>query len=716
MGRIRVVGVWLVAALALATASATTASATSYGVMSWGYNRFGQLGDGGTKNLSAPLTLIEPNEVTAVSAGRVHSLALLADGAVSAWGENKQGQLGDGSTVKSTVPVLVSGLSEASAISAGGEHSLALLSSGSVVAWGDDESGQLGDEGTTSSDVPVPVKGLSEVTAVAAGGAHSLALLQNGTVMAWGNNEAGQLGDESTTSSDVPVAVKGLSEVTAIAAGGEHSLALLRDGTVMAWGGNEHGQLGDESTAGSDVPVAVARLSQVTAIAAGGEHSLALLSDGTVVAWGDNEQGQLGDASNGPETCLVAGEQEACSRTPVAASGLGGVVAVSAGYAHSLALLQAGTVAAWGLNYYGELGIGNNHGPETCHAFFSFHLGCSRSPVAVSELSEAVVGVSAGGFSNLAYGPPGPVVTNVSPDNGSPGGGTTVTITGANLEGATAVRFGSADAHIITVTPTAITAESPPGAGKVHVTVTVPGTTINTSSAIRGRSRFRYEAPGAPEYGRCTKVSRGTGSFSSGSCKNHKAAGNFEWLPGVERTGFTLAGAAATLDTAGGSKIVCKSETGAGEYKGTKELTNTVIKLAGCELAGSKCSSAGAEEGEIVTSGLEGELGWRNEERFIVALDLFPAEEAGPFAEFTCATTTVLLQGSVLVPVKTDKMSLKASLKYVASKSRQKPEAFEDEPKDVLEASINGGEPEQTGLSLVATLTSEEALEVNASV
>ncbi len=716
MGRVRSVGGWLGVVLALAAVGAAAASAASYGVMSWGYNRFGQLGDGGTKNLYAPLTLSEPNEVIAVSAGRVHSLALLTDGTVLAWGENKQGQLGNGDTAKSTVPVAVSGLSEATAISAGGEHSLALLSGGTVVAWGDDESGQLGDESTTSSDVPVSVGGLSEVTAIAAGGEHSLALLKNGTVVAWGNDEGGQLGDEGTTGSDVPVPVKGLSEVTAIAAGGEHSLALLRNGTVMAWGDNERGQLGDESTTNSDVPVPVKGLSEVTAIAAGGEHSLALLQNGTVVAWGDNEQGQLGDGSTGPETCLVGGEQEACSRTPVAVSGLSGVVGVSAGYVHSLALLQAATVAAWGLNYYGELGNGSNHGPETCHAFFSFHLGCSRIPVAVSELSEAVVGISAGGFSNLAYGPAGPVVTSVSPDNGPPEGGTTVTITGANFTNATAVRFGSANAKILTVTPTAITAESPPGVDKVHVTVTVPGTTINSSSDIRYASRFRYELPGAPEYGRCVRVAKATGKYSSSSCKNQKASGNYEWLPGVEKVSFTLAGGAATLQTAGNSRIVCKTQSGAGEYRGTKELANTIIKFAGCELAGSKCSSAGAEEGEIITSALEGELGWRNREKFVVALDLLPAEEQGPFAEFTCGATVVALQGSVLVPVRTDKMSLTAPLKYQATKSRQKPEQFEGEPKDVLEASIGGGELEQTGLSLVSTLTSEEAVEANASV
>ena len=40
--------------------------------------------------------------VTALAAGRYHSLALLSDGAVCAWGSNARGQLGDGSPLGNT--------------------------------------------------------------------------------------------------------------------------------------------------------------------------------------------------------------------------------------------------------------------------------------------------------------------------------------------------------------------------------------------------------------------------------------------------------------------------------------------------------------------------------------------------------------------------------------------------------------------------------------
>ncbi|MGY1981270.1 IPT/TIG domain-containing protein [Nocardia gipuzkoensis] len=56
--------------------------------------------------------------------------------------------------------------------------------------------------------------------------------------------------------------------------------------------------------------------------------------------------------------------------------------------------------------------------------------------------------------------------------SGSTGGGTTVTITGTNLSGATAVHFGAEPANITANTATSVTVVSPSGAGTVPVTVT----------------------------------------------------------------------------------------------------------------------------------------------------------------------------------------------------------------------------------------------------
>ena len=84
----------------------------------------------------------------------------------------------------------------------------------------------------------------------------------------------------------------------------------------------------------------------------------------------------------------------------------------------------------------------------------------------------------------------GPIVTGISPSVGPPAGGTSVTITGLQLTGATAVHFGTTAAATTANTATSITATAPPGTGVVDVTVTAGGKT----STISLQDRFSYLA------------------------------------------------------------------------------------------------------------------------------------------------------------------------------------------------------------------------------
>ncbi|MFE2448283.1 IPT/TIG domain-containing protein [Streptomyces sp. NPDC059426] len=73
-----------------------------------------------------------------------------------------------------------------------------------------------------------------------------------------------------------------------------------------------------------------------------------------------------------------------------------------------------------------------------------------------------------------------PTLTGAAPALGPLTGGTTVTLTGTNLLGATAVRFGATPASSFTVvSATQITAVAPPGSGTVQITVVTPGGTSN---------------------------------------------------------------------------------------------------------------------------------------------------------------------------------------------------------------------------------------------
>ncbi|WP_081815116.1 hypothetical protein [Leifsonia aquatica] len=328
----------------------------------WGYNNYGQLGNGTTTSSSVPLAVTMPPGVTftSVKAGSLYSTALGSDGKAYAWGYNNYGQLGNGTITSSSVPVAVTlpaGVTFTSVnLAAGGSHSLALGSDGKTYAWGANNYGQLGIGTTTNSTIPVPVTMPVGVTftSVNLGFSYSVALGSDGKAYAWGYNANGQLGNGTTTNSSVPLAVAMPAgpTFTSISAGGSHTLALDTDGNAYAWGYNAYGRLGNGTTTNSSVPVAVTMPAEATftSIHAGDYYSLALGSDGKAYAWGLNANGQLG---NGTTTN---------SSVPVAVTMPPGVTFtnIDAGSTHSLALGSDGKAYAWGLNNYGQLGIGTN--------------------------------------------------------------------------------------------------------------------------------------------------------------------------------------------------------------------------------------------------------------------------------------------------------------------------------------------------------------------
>ncbi|HVA02985.1 MAG TPA: IPT/TIG domain-containing protein [Acidimicrobiales bacterium] len=106
-----------------------------------------------------------------------------------------------------------------------------------------------------------------------------------------------------------------------------------------------------------------------------------------------------------------------------------------------------------------------------------------------------ISGTSAtGGADKYTYFPV-PTVTAVNPNLGPSNGGTSVTVTGTNLTGTTAVHFGSNSGTGVSVNGggTSLTVKSPAGAvGIVDVTVVTPGGTSTTKPA----DQFTYQKSG----------------------------------------------------------------------------------------------------------------------------------------------------------------------------------------------------------------------------
>jgi hypothetical protein len=107
---------------------------------------------------------------------------------------------------------------------------------------------------------------------------------------------------------------------------------------------------------------------------------------------------------------------------------------------------------------------------------------------------------------------PAPSVSSVSPNNGTISGGTSVTITGAHLSGATAVEFGGTATGFTVNSDTSITAYSPAGESPDTVDVTV--TTTGGTSAASVADQFTYTAVPAPSV---SNVSPNSGPVTGGT-------------------------------------------------------------------------------------------------------------------------------------------------------------------------------------------------------
>ena len=240
-------------------------------------------------------------------------------------------------------------------VSCGSAHTLALRHNGDLWAWGLNDRGQVGNGGESDSlsqnQIPCqakPVLVLDKVVSMAAGGTHSLAVKDDGSLWGWGMNYLGRLGFEGAERIVTPVKI--MDDVLAVAAGEHFSLILKTDGSLWACGNNDLGQLGNgapEETVQQpdDEPRPIEPqkiMEQVSAIAAGSSHALAVKEDGSLWAWGLNDFGQVG---NGGATDMYG----TCQSLP-ARIFESGVISVAAGEKHSLAIMADGALWGWGDN------------------------------------------------------------------------------------------------------------------------------------------------------------------------------------------------------------------------------------------------------------------------------------------------------------------------------------------------------------------------------
>jgi hypothetical protein len=172
------------------------------------------------------------------------------------------------------------------------------------------------------------------------------ALGVDGTVQCWESSTDEFIFGGTSVTSFAPTKVAGLSGVVGISGRFGTLFARAANGSVR--GGEILQMICDEKSCGPRQPPApIPGLSNVLQVEGSlHAHACALLQDKTVACWGVNTHGQLG-----------IGTKHAAS-APTAVPGLSDVVEIAVGRAATCARHSDGSVQCWGENNHGQLGDG----------------------------------------------------------------------------------------------------------------------------------------------------------------------------------------------------------------------------------------------------------------------------------------------------------------------------------------------------------------------
>lgn len=334
----------------------------------WGSGVRGILGHKDEDNEKLPRVVdsLLGRNITMVTCGVAHTMALSAQGEVFSWGSGKYGRLGHGHMRDRFSPLMIGaplrGL-QVIQIACHENHSAALTDVGQLFTWG--RAGPyLGYEVVDNKQMrPRPVDALAQirVVAVSCGRTHTLACTDTERVYSFGENRFGELGLGDCEPKTVPTEIPSLTGALKIACGGHHSACIDRSYTLLMWGWGERGQLGQGNQESLYAPAPVKSFPkeiQVTEISCGDAHNCALMSNGTAYSWGDNTATQLG--------IQMSSYTDVNKPKPVMVPQGNLVLQVACGANFTAIMTKSlnGTrkVFTWGLGTSGQLGHGDGKG------------------------------------------------------------------------------------------------------------------------------------------------------------------------------------------------------------------------------------------------------------------------------------------------------------------------------------------------------------------
>jgi alpha-tubulin suppressor-like RCC1 family protein len=227
----------------------------------------------------------------------------------------------------------------------------------------------IGRTNTPASVGPVSLPADVDARMIAAGAGHTCVLDAEGDVWCWGDAVNGVLGtmsdvaigDDEPASAATPVLLGDVA--ISISAGSQHTCALLEGGAVRCWGLADQGRLGlgmNLGAVGDDEPPSeytVELGEPAVAVSAGRAHTCAILESGALRCWGHGGRGKLGLGDD----ATIGDNETPVDVDPVVVDTQAGVhvIAVDAGGDHTCAVLDSGGVRCWGRGDRGQLGYGS---------------------------------------------------------------------------------------------------------------------------------------------------------------------------------------------------------------------------------------------------------------------------------------------------------------------------------------------------------------------
>jgi prepilin-type N-terminal cleavage/methylation domain-containing protein len=343
----------------------------------WGDGGSYRRGDNSTSARSTPgITLLRtqfgmtpiPGATGAVSlaAGSHFTCTTDTSAVLRCWGANTNAQTGLVTTAGTTnSPTVVTVAEGALSVAAGHQHACAVLDNGDTRCWGLNSSGRTGLATTTGArTTPGTIAALAgTTTSLGVGYYASCAVTDVADLWCWGESETFQTGYNSTTDRTTPTRawIRNVSEPLllagleplAIASGDGYSCVVDTDGDLWCWGNNADGRTGlDVSTGVTLNPTRVTGIGGLVAVTAGARHGCALDEDGVVYCWGLNTLGRTGRGFSSTVTTLTL-----TPTTVVMPEGVA-FVTLSAGEAHTCAVTDLGEVYCWGSRSNAQVGTG----------------------------------------------------------------------------------------------------------------------------------------------------------------------------------------------------------------------------------------------------------------------------------------------------------------------------------------------------------------------